>query len=39
MGGEISHEISVSLNNGFPKKGFAEIELEKKIKQIFAISD
>jgi hypothetical protein len=30
MGGDISHEISISQNN-FPKKNFAEIELEKKV--------
>jgi hypothetical protein len=38
MGGDISHEISISQNN-FPKKNFAEIELEKKVKQIFGISN
>jgi hypothetical protein len=38
MGGDISHEISI-LQNNFPKKNFAEIELEKKVKQIFAISN
>jgi hypothetical protein len=38
MGGDISHEISISQNN-FHKKNFAEIELEKKVKQIFAISN
>jgi hypothetical protein len=37
MGVDISHDASISQNN-FPKKSFADVELEKKVRQIFGIS-
>jgi hypothetical protein len=38
MGNEISHDVTIHHNN-LPKKSFADVELEKKVKQIFGISN